>query len=240
MSPREDRIRQNLADVLGRIGDAARRSGRRPEDVRLVAVTKYVGPAEAAVLVEARQCDLGESRPQSLWSKAAHPALAAARWHLVGHLQTNKVRRTLPFRPWIHSLDSLHLAMAIDREAAARVPPLVVDLLLEINVSGDSSKTGLAEETVSSMLEALARLKSVRVRGLMAMSGLEHNLLESRRDFARLKSLQQLLKTSGPSSLEWDQLSMGMSGDFEVAVEEGATMVRVGTALWEGVAGDSG
>jgi len=226
-----ERIHRNLAEVRDRIAQAARRSGRAPDSIRLVAVTKFVGEAEIRALVEAGCTTLGESRPQQLWEKAAPLAELPIHWHLIGHLQRNKAKRTVPLVEMIQSVDSLDLAVALDRhadEAGRRVP-----VLLEVNVSGEPAKHGFAPDEVASHLPSLARLTHLDIRGLMCMASLEGGLDAARRDFAALRDLRDRLQGDCPETIRLDELSMGMSGDFEVAIEEGATMVRIGSALFE-------
>ncbi|MCE9548215.1 MAG: YggS family pyridoxal phosphate-dependent enzyme [Planctomycetia bacterium] len=221
-------VGDNLARVRERIANAAARCGRSPDEIRLVAVTKYVDAALAQAVVAAGCHDLGESRPQELWSKAAAMPGDGIRWHLIGHLQRNKVRRTLQVAGLIHSLDSLRLAEAIQADAAANV-------LLEVNISGDESKQGLAPDEVASLLPQLAELDRIQVRGLMTMSHREGGLDVAQADFARLRELRDRLVCELPPSVSLDELSMGMSDDFEAAVLEGSTIVRVGSALFEGL-----
>jgi pyridoxal phosphate enzyme (YggS family) len=235
-----DRCRANLAAVRARIADACGRAGRPVAEVRLVGVTKYVSADLAALLVRAGCRDLGESRPQSLWDKAA--ALAAweasaepPRWHLIGHLQRNKLRRTLPWLSLLHSLDSVRLLEAIQAEAALAGKPC--DVLVEVNLTNDPGRTGLPEAEVPAILEAATAMDHVRVRGLMGMAS-QPDSVESgaaRREFARLRELRDALRRGLPPGA-LAELSMGMSGDFEEAILEGATLVRVGSALWEGLA----
>lgn len=228
------RISENLAGVRGRIADAARRSGRSASEVRLVAVTKYVDSQVARQLAEAGCHDLGEARPQELWRKAEGLSQEAIEWHLIGHLQRNKIGRTLPLVRLIHSGDSLRLIEAIDAEAGrAGLPP--VPLLLEVNISGDASKHGFKPDELPPVGEQLAALTSVKIRGLMCMAGREGDQEDARRDFANLRLLRDRLRATWPDRLALDELSMGMSGDFEVAIEEGATLVRVGSLLFEGM-----
>lgn len=231
----EQRIASNLAGIRQRIAAAARRSGREAADVTLVAVTKYVGLPETRALIAAGCQDLGESRPQQLWEKAATIEVPGLHWHLIGHLQRNKARRTLPVVWLTHSGDSLRLINDIDRLAAdAGVPARI---LLEVNISGDETKHGFAPDEVEAALPALAALRHVAVAGLMAMAGLASDLTAARRDFASLRALRDRLRRNCPPEIVLDELSMGMSRDFEVAIEEGATLVRVGSALFEGVDG---
>jgi pyridoxal phosphate enzyme (YggS family) len=234
MSDLDRRIAENVERVRSRIAEAAARSGRTADQVRLVGVTKYVGLREARALLAARLLELGESRPQELWRKAEALPGQGVTWHLIGHLQRNKVRRTLPLAPLIHSADSLRLLTAINQEAESL--NLTAQVLLEVNVSGEAAKHGLTPEEVQPMLPAVAALKRVRALGLMAMASLVGGREQARRDFARLRELRDQLAPSCPPEISLAELSMGMSDDFDVAIEEGATIVRVGSALFEGVA----
>ena len=231
MPDQQQIIADNLARVRERIATVATAAGRLPGDVRLVAVTKYVGPHEAAALIAAGCDELGESRPQELWAKAAAPELASARWHLVGHLQRNKVKRTLPLVDLIHSVDSERLLAAIDEAAAAR--GRTIDVLLEINCSGEEAKHGFAPSVVEGVLFLLGNLLHVRVRGLMTMAGRTGGLDAARRDFAALRELRDTIQPQCPDGVLLNELSMGMSGDFEEAIRAGATIVRVGSALFD-------
>ncbi|MFL5328971.1 MAG: YggS family pyridoxal phosphate-dependent enzyme [Gemmataceae bacterium] len=225
----EKRLAENLATVRGRIANACRRVGRDPASVRLIGVTKYVDSETAAALHNAGLADLAESRPQELRQKA--PATPnTIRWHLIGHLQRNKVDKTLPFAGLIHSVDSVRLLEAID--AAATKLSRTAKVLLEVNMSGEAAKHGFAPREIAAVAETLQRLTHVEVQGFMTMAALEEPEA-ARSAFASLKKLRDKM------SKLWDQplpeLSMGMSNDFEVAIEEGATMVRVGSALFEGI-----
>lgn len=229
-------LRANLDAVRGRIADACGRAGRDPASVSLVGVTKYVSPDWAARLLSAGCTDLAESRPQALWAKAS--ALEGLdpppRWHLVGHLQRNKVRRTVGLVSLIHSLDSLRLAEAIEEEASHLGRPC--DVLVEVNLAGDPGRTGVAETEAEPLLAALAGLAHVRVRGLMGMASVPDETVDSaRRQFSRLRMLRDRMRERLGDAAVLVELSMGMSDDFEAAILEGATLVRVGSALWEGV-----
>lgn len=225
-------LAENLAEVRGRVAAAAQRSGRGESDITLVAVTKYVSSDVAAALVGLGCLDLGESRPQELWSKAATLADAPVRWHLIGHLQRNKLRRTLPLVHLMHSADSRRLLAAVDEEAA--IAGLTARVLIDVNISGDITKTGVAPSELPALLAQANTWKHVELCGLMAMASLEGDESESRRDFARLRTLRDEL-VANSAGLRLNELSMGMSGDFEVAIEEGATIVRVGSALFAGL-----
>ncbi len=227
------RIRENLARVRAKIADAAACSGRQPESVMLVGVTKYVESSVARLLIEAGLNTLGESRPQQLWQKAEALADVKVAWHLIGHLQRNKVKRTLPLVSCVHSVDSLRLLAEVSREAAAM--QRTVDVLLEVNISGDGSKTGLKHDEIEPLFPEIGKQPNVRVLGLMTMAGLEGGVDSARRDFAALRELSERLKPKCAHNIRMNELSMGMSGDYEVAIEEGATIVRVGSALFEGI-----
>lgn len=228
-----ERICANLAEVNGRIAAAAARCGRKADQILLVGVTKYVEPRIARLLFEAGLHHLGESRPQELWSKAESLADLGVSWHLIGHLQRNKVRRTLPLVRWIHSVDSIRLLREINAESDALGRS--ADVLLEVNVSGDAAKDGLAPDAVEPLFAEIVTLKNVNVRGLMTMASLEGGETRARRDFVALRDLADRLRPHCSPNIAMNELSMGMSGDYEVAIEEGATIVRVGSALFEGI-----
>ena len=214
-----------VAGVRERIAAACARAGRDAADVTLVAITKYVGVEVAALLPPLGVNDLGESRPQKLWERAA---AVPARWHLVGHLQRNKLDRTLPLCELVHSVDSERLLQAVGEFGAKRGTP--VPVLLEVNCSREPAKGGFAPAEVPAVADRLLSLAGVEVRGLMTMAA---EAGDPRPTFAELRSLQGELRTR--TGLPLPHLSMGMSGDYETAVEEGATLVRVGSVLFEGL-----
>lgn len=226
-------ISDNLARVQARVAAAAVRSGRSASDVKLVAVTKYVGVEAAEVLVEAGCFDLGESRPQALWRKAEAIQHESVRWHFIGHLQRNKVRRTLPHVALLHACDSVRLLKEVDRIAAESGHK--TQALLEVNISGDAAKHGFQADEMPSVVESLEKYQHVRILGLMGMASLEGGDEVARRDFERLRLLRDSLQPLAPEGVRLDELSMGMSRDFELAIAEGATIVRVGSTLFEGV-----
>jgi hypothetical protein len=224
-------LADRLASIESRLSAACQRSGRRRADVTLVAVTKLVSVEMAALLPELGVRRLGENRPQELWRKAA--ALPPTiHWHLIGHLQRNKIARTLPLVECIQSVDSLRLLQALEQEASRLHRQ--VEVLLEVNVSREASKQGFAPEEVPGLAAALGELRYLRVRGLMTMAAHEEDPERSRPTFAQLRQLRDRLQAEVGPGLRLLHLSMGMSNDFEVAVEEGATLVRIGTALFEG------
>ena len=227
------RLSANLARVRQQIAEAAVRTGRRPEDVRLVGVTKYVDEGIARAMFEAGLTDLAESRPQELWRKSELLKELPIRWHCIGHLQRNKVERTLPLISLLHSGDSLRLLEAVS--AAAVKQGRVVATLLEVNISWDVSKHGFVPQEMRSSLPAIAALPGLKVRGLMGMAALEGGGERARQDFAALRELRDVLRRDCPPQIDLTELSMGMSGDFVEAIEEGATIVRIGSALFEGI-----
>jgi pyridoxal phosphate enzyme (YggS family) len=221
-----------LAAVEERIRGACRRFGRQRDDITLVAVTKTISAESARVLPELGLLDLGESRPQELWHKAGLLP-KTVRWHMVGHLQRNKVERTLPLVTLIHSVDSDRLLATIEGEAAKQAR--TVDVLLEVNVSREASKHGLGINALASLVPQIAALKHVRVRGLMTMAAPEEQPERCRLTFVELRELRDRLRGELQPPHDCCQLSMGMSNDFEIAIEEGATIVRLGTVLFEGI-----
>jgi PLP dependent protein len=226
-------IADNLARIRDRMASAAVSSGRALEDVKLVAVSKYVGIAETAALLRLGCVSLGESRPQQIWEKASAVELSAAQWHLVGHLQRNKVRRTLPLVELVHSVDSMRLLETID-ECSAELG-LMSHVLLEVNCSGDVAKHGLDGDTLKRLLPESAKFKNVQIRGLMTMAALHGDARETARNFADLRNLRDEVRPLCPPNMALDELSMGMSDDFEIAIREGSTIVRVGSLLFEGL-----
>jgi pyridoxal phosphate enzyme (YggS family) len=235
MSSIEQALAARLAEIQQRIGAACARAGRRREEVTLVAVTKTVGAELAALLPEVGVLDLGESRPQELWRKAGllpH----SVRWHLIGHLQRNKIERTLPLVHRIHSVDSERLLAALEAAPAVRPP----EVLLEINCSGEASKGGFCPAQVGLLVPVLRGLQRVRVLGLMTMAPFEEEPERCRPVFARLRQVRDQLRQEVGDVHPLQELSMGMSNDFEVAIEEGATAVRLGTVLFEGAVEKAG
>ena len=214
-------IRANLERVRERIARAAERAGRRAGDVTLVAVSKTVEAARVREAIAAGVTALGENRVQEARAKIAEIGRPVP-WHLIGHLQTNKAKDALELFDVIHSLDRLELAAELDRRAGQRGRDVVT--LLQVNVGGETSKGGVAPDEVGRALEAIAKLERVLVRGLMTIPP-EVERAEGARGWFR--TLRELAERHGLR-----ELSMGMSGDFEVAIEEGATLVRVGTAVF--------
>jgi pyridoxal phosphate enzyme (YggS family) len=224
----EDRtiLAERVASVRSRIADACQRAGREPSSVTLVAVTKTVSPEVATIAAEFVP-DLAESRPQELWKKAA--VLPQARWHLIGHLQRNKIERTVPLVTLIHSVDSERLLEALAAFGVESGKP--VPVLLEVNCSREAAKGGFSVESLPGLADKLTSLTGVSVRGLMTMAAYSENPEDARPTFAELRRLRDDFRSR--TGLGLPDLSMGMSGDFEIAIEEGATLVRIGTTLFE-------
>ena len=214
-------IRANLERVRERVAKAAERAGRRPADVLLIGVSKTVEVARIRQAIEAGVEALGENRVQEARDKVVEIGRPVP-WHLIGHLQTNKVRDALELFDVVHSLDRLDLAKELDKRARAR--GRTVAALVEVNLAGEASKGGVSPDGLGALLDAVAAMSAVSVRGLMAIPPEAKEPDDSRVWF---RALRKLGERHG-----FTELSMGMSGDFEVAIEEGATMVRVGTAIF--------
>lgn len=227
---RYDQIVDNLHQVQQRIADAAERADRDPADVNLIAVSKTRSLDEIRAVVDAGVMDFGENYVQELEEKAEALADLDVRWHAIGHLQTNKVRKITDFVALIHSVDSPRVGREIDKRADAagrRVP-----VLLQANVSGEESKFGVAEDEAFALAQDLVALQSARLVGLMTMPPYCEDPEGNRAHFVELRTLRERLIDRGIPEACMRHLSMGMTCDFETAVEEGATLVRVGTAIF--------
>ena len=221
-------IRERVAHVLGRVARAAERSGRKGEEIRLIAVGK-TKPAELiGEAIEAGLAVFGENYVQEAEGKIS--AYPQAEWHFIGKLQRNKVKKAVSLFSWIQTVDSLSLLMEISRRAgeAGKVLPV----LAEVNLAGEASKAGMEPEALSELIEASPGLPGISLRGLMAIPPWTEDPEESRPYFIRLRELLAECVSRGGAGKQMTELSMGMSNDFEVAIEEGATMVRVGTAIF--------
>jgi pyridoxal phosphate enzyme (YggS family) len=233
-------VSDKVKTVLSRISAAALRSGRSASDVQLVAVTKYFSAdSDQVAEVLASGCvELGESRVQSIVEKAEFFASRKLgrelHWHLIGRLQRNKIRKVLPHVVLVHSVDSVKLAEAINRVAEEESIKQPVRCLLEAAVSGEKTKQGFEPETLEDAIEQIGKFENVQVVGLMCMSGLLSDDSKKRKEFATTRKIAERLKSNGlPTNCQMNELSMGMSDDFEIAIEEGATIVRVGRILYE-------
>ena len=223
-----ERIRAARERVLGRIADACDRVGRDPGDVALVAVTKTVDVERVRAAVAAGLTVLGENRVQEGEAKA--PLVDGATWHLVGPLQSNKARRALETFSVIETVDSLALAERLDRLAGELQPGRRVPVLLQVNVDADAAKAGVALDDLQDVVDCVVRQEHLELRGLMTVGRLVDRPEDARPTFRALRSASERLRRGG--STIGPELSMGMTDDFEIAVEEGATIVRVGRALF--------
>ncbi len=226
-------IAANLASIQERITAAARRAGRDPNDIKLMAVSKTHPPGSIRDAYNAGQRLFGENRVQEFAAKAAALAdLHSAQWHMIGHLQTNKAAKTVELFRAVDSVDSLKLAEKLD--AAARNLGTNLDVLIEIKVGGESAKSGVAlnSPALEELLLAAPRLDALVFRGLMTVPPFTDDPQGARPYFGKLRGLRDQIAARKLPAIAMDQLSMGMSHDFEVAIEEGSTCVRVGTAIF--------
>ncbi|MEY4095991.1 MAG: hypothetical protein RLZZ53_3190 [Acidobacteriota bacterium] len=225
-----EHIPQRLAEIRNRIADAAGRAGRSPDDVRLIAVSK-THPIEAVrAAAEAGQRDFGENKVQEALQKIAQSADTSLRWHLIGHLQSNKARKAAGAVGAIHAIDSVDLLKRVDQ--AAREAGRTVDVLIQVDLALEETKHGAPVKDLPAVIHAAAECSAAQLTGLMLLPPLVDNPQEARPWFARLRAVRDELLAQGVPAGRLRELSMGMSHDFEVAIEEGATMVRVGTAIF--------
>ena len=225
-------VAANLTSVRARIAEAATRAGRSPDAVTLVAVSKLHPFEVIEAAYAAGQRDFGENRVEELWPKvheAETRGLTDIRWHLIGTIQSRKSHQAVGPFVLVHSIDRMKIASRVSRDAVEQ--GVVMPVLLEVNVSGEASKHGFTPEAVLAAAPELVELPGIHTRGLMTMAPLEADATEIRAVFRRLRELSERLGEVAPQG-EWDALSMGMTNDFEIAVEEGATLVRVGSAIF--------
>ena len=224
-------FRHNLDTVRARIAAACRRAGRDPAGVRLLPVSKTKPEAMLRLAYAAGCREFGENKVQEAYGKwEAMQDLADLRWSVIGHLQTNKAKLVARFASEFQALDSLRLAEALDRRLQAEGRSL--DVFVQINTSGEASKYGLAPEDAAGFIAQLPTFSALRVRGLMTLALFSSDAERVRRCFVLLRGLRDQLRQNAPAGIALDELSMGMSGDFEIAIEEGATVVRVGQAIF--------
>ncbi len=229
MDDKLDFIKRNLDSVMERIEKAAQRSGRNARDIKLIAVTKTVEPEKILKIIDEGILDLGENRVQELTGK--YDIIdRKCNWHLIGHLQTNKVKYIIDKVKLIHSVDRLELAQEINKRAQSH--GITVDVLVQVNVSGEESKFGVALEEAREMVEKMSAFSNIRIRGFMTMAPFAENPESIRYVFSKLRDFSIDIRKENLDNNNMDILSMGMSNDFEVAIEEGSNMVRIGTALF--------
>lgn len=226
-----DELAKRLQSVQRRIALSAARVKRRAEDVRLIAVSKTHPPEIISRAVDAGVTDLGENRVQEAEGKIAEVGRERARWHLIGHLQSNKARRAVSLFDLIHSVDSLELAQRLDRLCAEEGRDSL-PVLIQVDLAGEETKSGASEKDLEPLVEAVMKSEPLILKGFMVLPPFFDEPEEARPFFRRLRELRDLYQSRGAFGTERGELSMGMSHDFEVAIEEGATMVRVGTAIF--------
>jgi pyridoxal phosphate enzyme (YggS family) len=225
-----EEIPRRLAGVRERIADAAGRSGRQPGDVRLIAISKTHPIDAVRAAAEAGQRDFGENKVQEALQKIAQSADTDLRWHLVGHLQSNKARKAAGAVHVIHAIDSVDLLRKVDQAAAEA--GRTIEALVQVDLALEATKFGAPEDALRGIFAAADSCAAARLAGLMLLPPLAENPEEARPWFVRLRGVRDRLRDAGVPAERLRELSMGMSHDFAVAVEEGATMVRVGTAIF--------
>jgi len=224
--PKAEVVRERFAEVSGRVAAAAAVAGRDPADVRVLVATKYVAAEHLGALRDAGIGLIGENRAQDLVAKHARYG-DAFDYHFIGHLQSRKTRLVVPLVSLIHSVSSMSVVEEIEARAAH-----ATDVLLEVNIAGEDSKSGIAPAAADAFLEEAAACGKVRFRGLMCMPPLSDQAAAARPYFARTRELAQRLSSTWRGTYTFDQLSMGTSADYQVAVQEGATIVRIGSVLF--------
>ena len=222
-------IKENLEEVEARITRACERSGRERSEVTLISVSKTKPEEMLQEAYDAGSRDFGENKPQEIREK--YPQLPTdIRWHMIGHLQRNKIKYIIDKVCMIHSVDSIRLAEAIDEEAKKH--GIVMPVLIEVNVAEEESKFGVHLDEVESLIRQISELSNIQVQGLMTIAPFTENAEDNRIYFRKLRNLYVDIKDKNIDNVNMCNLSMGMTGDYEVAVEEGATMVRVGTGIF--------
>jgi len=231
VDPAQDQLAARLAAIRARITAAAKRIGRVPEEITLIAISKTHPASVIKRVIEFGAADIGENRVQEAERKIAEVGRDAARWHLVGHLQANKARRAVNLFDVIHSLDSLDLAQRLERLCVEEgIEKLAV--LIQVDLGHEETKSGIDESELTHLVEGLGPLSRLEFTGLMTLPPFFDDPEQSRPYFRRLRQLRDELAAHGAFGSGKGELSMGMTNDFEVAIEEGATMVRVGTAIF--------
>jgi pyridoxal phosphate enzyme (YggS family) len=224
-----EQLAENIAQVRGRIAEAAQKVGRDPAEITLVAVSKTKPVELVEMAYTLGVSDFGENRVQEALPKIERFHPEGLRWHLIGHLQSNKAGKVAGPFSYIHSVDSLHLAQVLSRRAQERGIDLAI--LLQVNVAGETTKEGVAPADASTLARQIATLPALHIEGLMTVAPLVRDPEETRPVFRQLRLLRDRLRVEVPASA-WTQLSMGMTDDYAIAIEEGATLVRVGRAIF--------
>jgi PLP dependent protein len=230
-APASDELRERLAEVRRRIDESARGAGRDAAEIKLIAVSKTHPPEMLRRAIEAGVSDLGENRVQEADDKISELGRDRVRWHLIGHLQANKARRAVALFDVIHSLDSPVLARRLDRlcEEAGRAD---LSVLIQVDLGDEATKSGVSEDELPQLIEAIGECRRLRLTGLMTLPPFFDDTELVRPFYRRLRELRDALRERKVFGAGGGELSMGMSHDYEVAIEEGATLVRVGTAIF--------
>ncbi|MGI6669226.1 MAG: YggS family pyridoxal phosphate-dependent enzyme [Acetivibrionales bacterium] len=224
-----DQIRENYDKICLRVRKAAERAGRKPEEIKIVAVSKTVDPERMKKAFECGITDFGENRVQELCKKYDIIDVDC-NWHLIGHLQTNKVKYIVDKVSLVHSLD--RMGLAVEMQKRAEKAGRVLDALVQVNVSGEETKFGISPKDTVKFIHEISKMGNIRIKGLMTIAPEVQNPEDIRWVFAELRKLLIDIKEENIDNIDMEYLSMGMSNDFEVAIEEGANIIRVGTALF--------
>jgi len=222
-------LKNNLEQVKANISAACKRSGRNIDDVTLIAVSKTKPLSDIEELISYGTTEFGENKVQELVEKYENVS-TPVNWHLIGHLQTNKVKYIVDKAKLIHSVDSLHLAKEIEKEAAKR--NVIANVLIQVNIAHEDTKFGIDESEIFDLIDEIKDFKHIKVKGLMTIAPFVENPEENRVHFRNLYQLLLDIKSKNIDNIDMSILSMGMTNDYEVAIEEGATMVRVGTGIF--------
>lgn len=222
-------ITQNIDEINAKIAKAAERSGRKKEDILLLAVTKTIDIPRIKQAVDYGLTQLGENKVQEIMDK--YDTLGPdVKWHLIGHLQTNKVKYIIDKVDLIHSVDSIKLAQEINKRAEQKNK--VMNILIEVNIAEEESKFGVKPEEIENLIAEISQMKNICVKGLMTVAPFVENSEENRNYFSQMKQLLVDINAKNMNNVNMDVLSMGMTNDYEVAIEEGATIVRIGTGIF--------
>lgn len=221
-------IESNLKITKAKIAEAAKKSGREEKDITLIAVTKTHSPEEINEAINCGVTDIGENKVQEIVEK--YDRVNPVRWHLIGHLQTNKVKYIIDKVYMIHSVDSVHLMEEIDRQAKKH--GIVMKILIQVNISGEETKFGIRPDEIDTMLEAAEGFSNIKVCGLMTILPKVNNSVSLRLHFVNIRRIYIDISEKKYNNISMQYLSMGMSGDFETAIEEGSNMVRIGRAIF--------
>lgn len=221
-------INNNLIEIKKRIEAAALKSGRNPKDIKLLAVSKTIAPKIIQQAIDLGLTELGENKVQEIMSK--YDLLPQAQWHLIGHLQTNKVKYIIDKVKLIHSVDSLKLAQEISKRAIQA--GITMEVLVEINIGNEESKHGVSPDKAEALAVEISKLDNIKVKGLMTVAPFVENPEDNRKYFKQMYNLFIDISSKNYNNISMEYLSMGMTNDYEIAIEEGANIIRIGTGLF--------